>query len=153
MNKKKSILLPLVIMVLVFIPIFVNVELMNVMAGQSELFDLYYATVPYGILWVETKGGAVFFLFAGAGYIEGNLQETYIVKYYIGNEIHSLDLKSSWTPLVEDGTFQLEKYRNPDYSDTLEQNPTDGEEWLYKIHIPKLPEINQTTNDDWIIVK
>jgi hypothetical protein len=55
-----------------------------------------------------------------------------------GNELKSLSLKASNTPLKVDGTFGIEINLLKTYC---------------IVHIPKLPEENQTWTTDWILPK
>ena len=82
--------------------------------NQSDYHDMYKATVPFGeFINTGELGGAMFF---GFGSISGSFSgdEYYLVKYFDDEELKPLKLDAEDTPLIVDGTFQLEIiYRYP----------------------------------------
>jgi len=114
---------------------------------EPEYFDCYRVTAPFGKLWVETRGGFVMIMGTGVGSIRGSLDEAYIVKYYVGDEIHTVILDAEKTPVVVDGTFRLERIE--DSSTLAERDKSSYHTYKYKIHIPILPLVNQTITYDW----
>lgn len=103
---------------------------------NSTFFNLYDADFPYGRFWVDTEGR---FFFA-SGRITSELTESYSVKFWSNDELHSLILTATDTPIIVDGTFQLEVI-----STTLKFRITVYEtKTSYKIHVPYLPPANVT---------
>jgi hypothetical protein len=119
-----------------------------------EYLDIYKATVPFGeFVQSGSLSGVMFF---GFGSISGSFsgEEFYLVKYFDGEELNTLKLDAENVPLIIDGTFQLEiissyasgtnlfifKWTEKPHRDTYPD---------YKIHIPYLPEVNQTMRSDW----
>jgi len=133
--------------------------------SHNIFYDVYYAEAPFGVLWVETEGsfGFAFTFVFGFGYgtIRSNLQETYIVKYLIGDELHSIKLDAEQYPIIIDGTFRLEvqgwQRRNTLFNSNAtwrdyaldSYRPPDRDQ-IIGLHIPALPPINQTVK--WNII-
>lgn len=117
---------------------------------ETAFYDVYHAECPFGILWVEIQGGAVFVYGSGIGVFDSSLRETYIIKYHIGNELHTANLRADQYPVVIDGTFRME------YRIKRRRNALVNTEWeIYSrkpvaIHVPDLPPVNETVK--WIIV-
>jgi len=109
---------------------------------ESEYWDLYYVEAPFGYMWVETRGAFVF----GCGRISSELHESYIIKYFDGDELLSKTMFAEETAVVVDETFRLEKeltynkVKNLWRPMYIEKNPIRER---YIIHIPYLPEIDQ----------
>lgn len=106
-------------------------------------YDIQYVEAPFGVLWVEIRGSFVF----GCGSIRSNLKETYIVKYWAGNELHTIHLDAIKHPIIVDGSFKLEVVdkmsRTPLFGGIdIEPQNYKGVEWI--LHIPAIPPINQT---------
>lgn len=107
---------------------------------ETVSYEVYYAECPFGILWVETRGSFIF----ASGTLQSNLQESYIVKYYVGDELHTVNLKAEEYPIIIDGTFGME------YKVTYTRSFLFGGEWKYwyrravALHIPAIPLMNKT---------
>jgi len=97
--------------------------------APSVYYPIYKATLPFGI--IEVSGGFIL----GTGHISG--EETYYIKYWKGQELLSLSIAAEHCPIIIDGTFRLEQ-------------ASGGAVQSFKIHIPKLPEANQTWSTEWI---
>lgn len=104
---------------------------------RSELYDIYTAECPDGYYWVDIEGRGVLF----RSYITSDLKETYTIKYWINNEIHTKMFESTEEPLIIDGTFLLEKiikvtryYEFGELQNTMESTI----DW--KIHLPTVEE-------------
>jgi hypothetical protein len=115
-------------------------------------YPIYKATLPFGVITTsgEIDGGFVF----GTGGFHGEMysEETYYIKYFDGEELKSLSLDASETPLVVDGSFTLEVTYMTRTSWILIWKITCYEDEVvgYRIHIPELPEVNMTLSEDWI---
>lgn len=120
----------------------------------NEFLDIYRATVPFGEFVQSGRlSGVVFFGFGG---IRGSFsgEEFYLIKYFDGNEIKTLKLGAEKVPLIVDGTFQLEIISDYSTGKTFfifpwSEKPSRDKYPRYKIHIPYLPEVNQTLTEDW----
>jgi len=98
---------------------------------QVYYFPIYKATLPFGVIQLEGR-----FLLA-SGTI-GN-EEVYYIKYWIGDNLCSLQVDAEDCPIVVDGTFQIESSVKPPM-------PWRG---YIRLHIPMLPKVNQTLTTDW----
>lgn len=109
-------------------------------------FPIYYAEVPNGKIWVDIEGHFVL----GCGSIDSSLKETYIIKYLDGNELKTYQADATTNSLIIDGTFKLERisylYRlTTFFGITFDGNLRESiPQW--RIHIPALPIINQTSS-------
>lgn len=113
----------------------------------STYHEIYSARLPFGVFM--SSGGGSFIL--GTGGFSFGTDEVYLVKYFDGVELKSLELEASKTSLIVDGTFRLEEITLD-----VEQNVL---WWRQKfvgtmmrgrrLHIPYLPEVNQTLTEDW----
>lgn len=110
--------------------------------SENALYDLYYVDAPFGTVWIDIEGR--FFLLSG--YITSDLKESYTVKYFNGNKLHSKMVEAEETAVIADGTFQYEVttiyeeyYQFGEYVEREIWNQN------YTIHIPQLPVLNQNT--------
>lgn len=90
-------------------------------------YPIYKATLPFGV--IQTEGRFVI----GTGSIGS--EEYYYIKYFRGNELISVILQAKYYPLIIDGKFYI----------SVNELGT-----RYYIHIPRLPELNQTWTMEWI---
>lgn len=104
---------------------------------KTTYYDVYHAEAPFGVLWVKTRGSFVF----GCGSISSQLKESYIIKYWIGNELHSVTLDAEKHPIIVDGTFKLEYHEVICFNNCRKAYRNTG--WI-GLHIPDLPPINET---------
>lgn len=109
---------------------------------KSMFYPIYHATAPFGVLWRDVEGRFIF----GSGYITTELVETYIIKYMIGDALHTKTFDATVHALIVDGSFVLEEQIvETTYPITLfevvQSQTTEG----YVIHIPFLPPTNGST--------
>lgn len=113
----------------------------------STYYEIYNARLPFGVFL--SSGGGSFIL--GTGSFSVSTDEVYLIKYFDGEELKSLELEAEKTSIVVDGTFRLEEITLD-----VEQN----ELWWHhkyvgtlirerRLHIPYLPDVNQTLTEDW----
>jgi len=118
---------------------------------QIEYYEVYKATVPFGEFISSGELGG--FMFFGFGGVSGSLSgdEYYLVKYFDGEELKTLKLDAEDTPLIVDGTLRLEVISEPTIIRWFFIFKTVSEDMFpdYRIHIPYLPEVNQTMREDW----
>lgn len=129
---------------------------------QSEEFEIYTLTAPFGILYGKTSGrisgsyeGFIFHSGSLSGSFSSELEEQYIVKYMDGNELKTKVFKAKDTSLVVDGKLCLENkfrvaYKKDDSGEWVERTrygyKTDwGGGWI--IHISELPDVEKMTQD------
>ena len=120
--------------------------------SETTQHDIYYATLPFGFIFLEGEMGGAFIF--GFGSISGQIgmSETYNIKYMKGNELITLTFDAEEIPLIVDGIFQVEKTVHWRTSYILFWKQTMDASYLteYEIHIPYLPEVNRTLTEDWI---
>jgi len=81
-------------------------------------------------------------LFIGGSFSE---EETYVIKYLVGNELRTKTFKANKMSLIVDGNFQLEKVFNRIYRRSFGRDPVLQDEIIsWRVHIPYLPELNAT---------
>jgi len=106
---------------------------------SSTFYDIYTVTFPYGFFSVSGELHGSMSLLGGSinGYIEG--AEYYSVKYYVGEyTIYTKVLSATSTPLILDGTYQLEAIQvkqiitNQVFGDKHVKSTS----YIYKIHVP-----------------
>jgi len=113
--------------------------------------EMYTVTAPFGVIYVNQTGDMSGSLFYTKGSFESTLSETYIAKYMEGNQLRTITTN---TPIIVDGNFTLQEhitiieYKNSIYHE-IKSNKTTTE-WI--IHIPSLPSLNQTLNNDYTII-
>ena len=100
--------------------------------------DLYYTEAPFGILYADTEGQYSGGFLWSSGSMDTKLSESYIVKYWVGNQLRSKALDADATPIIVDGTFRL---NTTTFTSKLYQKVR------YTLHLPYLPE--NVTNYDW----
>jgi hypothetical protein len=119
-------------------------------------FPIYSANVPYGMLYRESRGSAVYVVVAGAASYSSTVEERYIVKFFVGDELKTFNFNSNEVTVKADGKFALEIILD-DYTTMYEykfpevvlgmSGPDDCWELdcvpRYIIHIPALPTPNQ----------
>ena len=149
MNKSDKIIIGIMI---VFSILVISTAQTQGIYNSYEFFEIYKATVPFGEFVVSGSLDVSMFLFIGrvGGTIEG--EESYLIKYFVGEELRTMNLDADLVPLIIDGSLQLEiisSYRTfrPFY--VFEHMRRSNPAVTYKIHIPYLPEVNQTLKDDW----
>jgi len=108
---------------------------------ESQYYDLYYVDAPFGVLWVDVEGRFIF----ASGTLDSELQETYIVKYFINGELHSTTFLANKITVVADGTFRLEKvipYYDMEKLWGMQKHIKDPSRKIWwRIHIPSFPEV------------
>jgi len=121
---------------------------------QTDYYSCYRVIAPFGIFAIEGEGeiGGGFIVFHGSSEFE--LREEYVVKYFDGNELKTKILDAEKTSLIVDGTFRLEKntMKKAKFKVGIDEPKildSFGSKYTYKVHIPYLPNVPQTT-DDWI---
>jgi len=102
---------------------------------QTTYVNCYRVTAPFGVFGLD---GHFFF---GSGAI--NTEEVYSIKYFENGELKTLILDAEETPIIIDGTFRLERRysRGPIFGSEIHVS--------YRLHLPFLPEINQTMTTEW----
>ena len=75
---------------------------------ESQCYDIQYAECPFGVYWTEGEGKFRFLFASGGGEFEFGMVENYVIKYWSGNELHTIILNAEETPVIVDGTFRLE---------------------------------------------
>ena len=122
---------------------------------ESTEYEIYKATVPFGVFMVEGNMGGVMFM--GTGMISGSIssEETYFLKYFDGDELKSISFDAEDVSIVVDGTFVLEEIIPVAKSTWLFWDNSDPHTWSkeHKIHIPYLPTVNRTLTEDWQITR
>jgi hypothetical protein len=127
---------------------------------SSNTYDIYSVTAPFGMVYRDTSAsmhGSVF-LFAGAfsGSMNTQVSENYATKYMIGDELHSITCKASDTPIKIDGNFTItiNYYKHYSWNTywNVKSTHDDTFSYGYIIHLPSLPQLNQTLTDDYRIV-
>jgi len=124
---------------------------------QVTYYDCYRVTAPFGVFVVEGEGEIAGSFIAFYGSSEFELREEYVIKYFDGNELKTKIFDAEKTPLIVDGTFKFEvvKIEDGHYKVGIDepirfyQFSQGYPKYVYKIHIPYLPNVPQTT-DDWI---
>jgi len=115
---------------------------------ETTQHEIYYATLPFGFIYLEGDMGGWFLGFSG----QLGVTENYNIKYMDNGQLKTLVFKAEETPLIIDGTFQVERtvYWKTYY--IFFWRCHDQAPWLteYKIHIPCLPEVNQTLTETWV---
>ena len=113
----------------------------------STYYEIYNARLPFGVFL--SSGGGSFIL--GTGGFSINTDEVYLIKYFDGEELKSLELDAEKTSIIVDETFRLEE---------ITLNVDQNELWWHRkyvgtlvrerrLHIPYLPDIDQTLTEDW----
>jgi len=145
---------PKIILFLLIIVIFPIIQMVATLRWHNETtyHEIYCATLPFGFIYLEGDMSGSFFI--GIGSVSGQvgMTENYNIKYIDEGQLKTLIFRAEEMPLIIDGTFQVEKtlYWKTSYMyfwKTREDAP-----WLteYQVHIPYLPELNQTLTEDWI---
>ena len=118
-------------------------------------YDIYSVSAPFGFIWrdVEASGGGNFLGFSAA--MNSELQETYIIKYMIGDELHSMTMIADKSVIKIDNQFCLERTETITTKMFNYWNISLSEPDVrvdYRIHLPKLPDLSTNITDKWIIV-
>lgn len=100
--------------------------------------EIYYVELPVGKFWTDIEGHFIF----ASGTIDSRLTESFPVKYFKGNELRSLMLDASSTPIIPDGQFYLE-IRRWAFKNVYGMEVFHGIEY-FAIHVPALPNLNET---------
>ena len=112
--------------------------------GESSYYDVYAMTAPFGFFSIsgEFSGG----LFHFNGEIRGT--ENYDVKYFKDGVLKTVVCDSQITDVIVDGTLRLERIEvlQTYYLGFWLQK--DHVKYIYKIHIPYLPE-HEPISEDW----
>jgi len=119
----------------------------------TKYHDIYQATLPFGI--IQLSGDAQGTFFFGTGEFSSSItsEEFYFIKYFDGKELKSLSLEADKTPIIIDETFRLEETTHQKYFYIFfwKINFSQPYVWNRKVHIPYLPEVNQTLTEKWEI--
>lgn len=113
--------------------------------GDPEYFDIYATTTPFGFFSTqgEVSGGLLFF----DGSIRG--AENYDVKYLQSGVLKTVICNAEETDVIIDNTLRLERIEKIRviwfWTNKIEQHRG----YIYKIHIPYLPEVDPIT-EDWM---
>lgn len=107
---------------------------------------IYTVTAPFGVIWVDTIGEISGGLFYTSGSMNSYLSESYIAKYLDGNLLRTVTTNSS---IVVDGNFTLEEKITTTHllNNFWNWNKTGKVVTDWIIHLPSLPEVNQTSGD------
>jgi len=113
--------------------------------NEPVSYELYYASVPFGVFMSKGELDGVMFL--GFGGIRGEFttSENYILKYFDGGQLKTAIVDSRMCPIVCDGTFRVE---------ITERCNMMGDEdhlryYTYVVYVPSLPTLNQTMTTEW----
>jgi len=114
---------------------------------EQNITDVYHIEAPFGYLHVDIGGGFL--------YIKSKPGESYIVKYWEGNELKtlSLDAHDENVHLIvgeyDDIIVRIERYkvRWEFFGSIYLKFPT--YEMHYYIYSPEVPELNVTVSGEW----
>jgi hypothetical protein len=141
--------------IILFIAILLIATFANttIVSETSTYHEMYSVTAPFGVIWVNQAGEINGGLFYTHGSLESSLTESYVAKFVVGNELRTITTDK---PLIIDGNFTLEEKITTRHSQSLvwsnvSINP-DNVTTSWIIHIPSLPQNNQTANGDYIYV-
>jgi len=115
---------------------------------EKTYYQVYQATFPFGT--ITSKGD----LHGGGGLFTWHLTgeiypvEVYSVKYLDNNQLWTVLIDAEHNPVVIDGTLRLEKVVSTNYEPAFYfWKQLVSKNVGYVLHIPSLPETNQTMID------
>jgi len=142
-------------LILILLPLLLSIILVPTLGDitvsvtvETTEYDIYHVDAPFGVLWRDVSGSFVL----ASGHLDTTLRETYIVKYIIGNQLHTKQFDAVSNYIVVDGKFCLEQIVTTEI--TIYKSPLTflGEfrykckpEITFQIHLPGLPPVNGTT--------
>ena len=75
------------------------------MPDRTVEHDLWYAKAPFGVCYSDVSGHFIW----GSGSISSDVGESYMLKYWEGDQLKSMTVDASTTSIVVDGKFQIEQ--------------------------------------------
>lgn len=62
---------------------------------SDEQYDIWNFEAPFGKFWVGVNGKATWIIFSGYGSINSEYNESYVIKYLVGDELKTLIIEST----------------------------------------------------------
>ncbi len=101
---------------------------------RTVTHDLWYAKAPFGVCYSDVSGSFIW----GSGSINTDAGESYMLKYWEGNELKSMTVDASKTSIVVDGKFQIEQIYTVKHYVIINSDNVILKQQL--LHLPSLPE-------------